>query len=402
MRKVSVFNRSPTSRPGPAGSWPSSSAWLMSSERTILGSIFNRIAIDVASASIGLAKLTPEGYIQEFPDDSLNHILRVKPNINQPPLDFKRDIAMTMCTAGVAIVVPVDTDDETGKPLTMQVGTAMQWYPDHVLVNLFNNDRQMYEDVFVKKEDVAIIPNPLYTVMNDEASAIKRLMRKLASMDSYSEAAMKGRVNVMIGLPYEYGTPYAEKQARARIESIDRQMNNNSYGIVYIGANDKVTTLNKPLDLDILGQVKELEAEVFSQMGVDKEVFLGTADEAQIRNYHARTRDPFLDMITEAMSATSWYDDKDNYRIIHTKKLFAGVTGADMADMTDKYRRNSILKPNEVRTELGMVKSDDPAADSLSNSNMPMQDQISGMGSPEQGASQKSAYTPNIFNNPSE
>lgn len=399
-KKVSVFNnRSPTYVRGPSGTWPQRTAFLAHSERTILGGIFTRISIDVAAATISHAKVDENGFLVNFPDSKLNEALRLKPNINQTPSALKREIVQTMFNDGVAIVVPVDRTDD-GEVVTLQVGTALEWFPEDIRVNLWNNAKQSYEDVILPKDDVAIIENPFYTVMNDNASAVKRLMHMLGDMDAYSAAALRGKLNVFVGLPYDMGNDWEIERAQRRIDLIDRQMTNNTYGIAYIGSEDKVTQLNKPLDIDILEQVKELETELYAQMGISKDVFTGEADEQKTRDYEEKTKHPILTAITEAMTAANWVQGsrvkrpKDE-RIIYTTDVFAGMTGKDMADATDVYRRNGIILPNEVRARLGLLKSEDPTANSLANMNMPLQDQVAGAAA---GAPQQQPESRNLFN----
>ena len=381
-RMYSIFNRSPTKTEiRVSGYYPSlTTIGLGMAEKSIVGSIFNRIAIDVANNQFMHVKVDEEGFIEEIPDSAINHRLRYRPNVNQMPTQFIRDIVLRMCSDGCAVVVQSYTDDN-GDPEQIQVGSAIGWSPDHIRVQLFNNERQSIESVLVEKSKCAVIENPLYTVMNDNASGIKRLSAKIAQMDAYTAAATSGKINAFVGLDYDTSNPLMEARAQKRIASLEEQMANNKYGVYFHDATDKITFPNKPIDIDIVDQVKYLEDQVFAELGLTRSVFTGEAKEDANRIYQAKTVEPFCKAISEALTFMWIPEDMFTHeRIISTKSMFAGVTGAEIADMSDKLSRNAIVKGNEVRRELGLLKSDEPQANMLMNPNMPLQDQPTGDG----------------------
>lgn len=372
----SIFNANSYSRNyGPTGWWNSTAGTIAPSERSILAGIFTRIAIDVSGAEIAEATVDTNGLLLDFPQDRLNKALRIQPNKNQTPSAFKRDIVLTMCTNGIAIVAKT-MEDPLEDTMELQVGIPVQWYPDHVKISVWNNALQKDQTVVVPKKSAAIIENPLYEVMNDNGSAISRLMKKLGGMDAYTENASKGKINAFIGLPYEMSGQFQITAAENRIKSIEEQLSKSAYGLTYIGANDKVTFPNVPINLNILEQVKELEEEVYAQLGVPKEVFFGNANEDQRRDYEKKTVGPFIKAITEAMNCTDWVTDPFQKKVIATRNVFEGLTGESFAQLSDVFARNSVVYPNEVRAQIGYVASDDPIANSLANKNMPIQDQV--------------------------
>lgn len=381
----SIFNKVSSGNYGPVGNWNATVGNIFMAERSIVAGIFNRIAIDVAAVDIAEATVDHNGLLMDFPDDRLNFALRYKPNTNQTPSAFKRDIVMTMCTDGVAAVVRT-IDEAWSNTLELQVGVPFEFYPKHVKVRLWNNARQVFQDVVVPKSNAAIIENPLYAVMNENGSAIQRLLRKLGGMDAYTEQASKGKINAFIGIPYELNTDFQRAAAEARIKSIEEQAANSKYGFTIIGANDKVTFPPTPVNLNILEQVKDLENEVYAQLGVPRDVFIGTATEDQRKDYQMKTVSPFVKAITEAMNCTEWVPDPSVKKIISTRNVFEGLTGETFAQMTDVFGRNSVVMPNEVRSQIGYVASDDPIANSLANKNMPIQDQ---MAIPTQGGTEQ-------------
>ena len=232
------------------------------------------------------------------------------------------------------------------------------------------------KEVQLEKSKVAIIENPLYTVMNDHASGIKRLITKLQQMDAYTAAATSGKINAFIGLDYDTSTTIGKERAQKRIESIESQAAASPHGIVFHENTEKITFPTKQLDIDIVEQVKYLEEQCFSEMGMTRAVFTGEAKEDANRQYNAKTVEPFGQAIVEGL--TSAFIPLDMYRterVVMTKPMFSGVTGTEIADMSDKLSRNAIVKSNEVRRELGLLKSDEQQANMLMNPNMPMQDQ---------------------------
>lgn len=377
-RVYSVFNRSPTTviNFGAAGFYPGGTVSLRASEKSIVGSIFNRIAIDVSNNKFMHVQVDEEGFIEKIPDSALNRCLLYRPNVNQSPSQFKRDMVLKLCTEGVCAVVSTYYGDE-GEPEQLQVGTITGWFSDYICVNLFNNEKQTFEEVHIEKKKAAVLENPLYSVMNDHASSIKRLVSKLNQLDSYTAAATSGKIQAFIGLDYDTSTTFGLERATKRREQIEEQMRSNNYGLVYHENTEKITFPNKPLDIDVIEQVKYLEEQVFAELGITRSVFTGEAKEDANKQYQAKTVDPFCETIAEGL--TYMNISKDMYtheRVVSAKPMFSGITGSGIADMSDKLSRNAIVKSNEVRKELGLIKSDEAQANMLINPNMPLQDQM--------------------------
>ncbi len=381
-RMYSIFNRSPTraySGSGYGGSF-STTLNMAASEKSIVGSIFNRIAIDVANNKFMHVKIDKDGFIEEIPDSPYNKLLLYRPNINQSPAQFIRNVVLQLCTEGTCVIAPTYFNDNN-EPEQIQVGSITGWYSDYIQAEFFNNAAQTRSTVMLDKQTCAIIENPLYTVMNDRASGIRRLISKINQLDAYTAAATSGKINAFIGLDYDTSMAINKEKANRRRDDLEEQMKNNRYGIYYHEATDKITFPNKPIDIDVVDQVKYLEESVFAELGLTRSVFTGEAKEDANRIYQAKTVEPFCNAITEGL--TYMWITSSMYRhekIVSTKSLFSGVTGAEIADMSDKLSRNAIVTGNDVRKELGLVKSEEPIANMLNNPNMPMQDQPIGMG----------------------
>lgn len=370
----SVFNRSPTYGDyGPSGDFPQRASALYLAEKSIIGAIFNKIAIDVSSGRFQHATVDQNGLLVDLPDSSLNRAFKRGPNVNQTVQDFIMDIVLTLCNIGTCAVVRVNDEE-------YQVGLIQQFYRDRVKVELFNNDTQRREDVVVfKRGECAVMVNPLYTVMNEGGSAIQRLMQKLGQLDVYSQAAMSGKINGAIAIPHDLGRETGIKQAKDYVKGIAEisEYSYNKYGFLVIGDQSKVTPFGRAIEPNVFDQVSALEKEVYAQLGIPQEVFLGTADEYQTRAYQSGTVEAFWRTISQALTM-AFIDNIDEEKIIVTRDMFSGVTGQNLGDMVDRMSRNGIYMPNEIRAKLGDLASDDPIANSLANKNMPMQDQMYG------------------------
>lgn len=407
-RMYSIFNRSPTNKDtnfGFGGYFPSMvGVNLGAAEKSVVGSIFNRIAIDVSNNRFMHVKVDEQGFIEDIPDSPINRRLLYRPNINQSPSQFIRDIVLTLCTDGVCVVAVTFTNED-GEPEQIQVGTVQGWHANGVSARFFNNEKQSLDTVYIEKCKCAIIENPLYTVMNDHASGVKRLIQKLHQMDSYTAAATSGKINAFIGMDYDMSIEYGKERALKHISQIEEQAAQSKYGLIYHSNTDKITFPNKPIDIDVIEQVKYLEEQVFAELGLTRSVFTGEAKEDANRIYQAKTIEPFCKAIAEGLTYAFITEDMfASERILHTRSLFGGVTGAEIADMADKLKRNAIITGNEVRKELGLIKSDEASANMLSNPNMPMQDQpMGGIDGDQQGGSmdifgQAQGSTMNLFN----
>ena len=360
------------------GQSPSRTRTMYYSERSIVSSIYTRIAIDVSSLMIKHTKTDKDGRYLEDMKSSLNDCFTLEPNIDQSPRAFRQDIAMTLFDKGVAVVVPVDTSkdprtNETFDIFTMRVGEVITWYPRHVRVNLYNETSGKREEITLEKRSVAIIENPLYPVMNEPNSTLQRLIRKLSLLDAVDEQSSSGKLDIIIQLPYVIKSEARRQQAETRREDIEFQLRGSQYGIAYIDGTEKVTQLNRPAENNLLKQVEYLTLLLYSQLGLTEEVMNGTAQEPAMLNYYTRTIDPIIDAIVESMQRAFLgpVGTKDNQKINYFRDPFKLVPISDIAEIADKFTRNEILSSNEIRGFMGIPPSRDPKADKLINSNMP-------------------------------
>lgn len=351
----------------------------MSNERSIISSIYTRLSIDIAGNAIRHVRLDKEGrYISDM-DSGLNECLMVEANIDQAARAFRQDIAMTIFDRGVAAIVPVDT---TINPLktggydikTMRVGEITGWFPRHIRVNLYNEATGRREEITIEKSVVAIVENPLYSVMNEPNSTLQRLIRKLNLLDAVDEQTSSGKLDLIIQLPYVIKSEARRQQAEKRREDIEFQLKGSKYGIAYTDGTERITQLNRPSENNLLKQVEYLTAMLYSQLGLTEEVMNGTADEKAMLNYTNRTIEPVLSAITEGMkrSFLTKTARSQNQSIMYFKDPFKLVPIEDIAEIADKFTRNEILSGNEIRQYIGIKPSRDPKADELRNSNMPV------------------------------
>lgn len=349
-----------------------------SSERTIISSIYNRISIDVASVDVRHVKIDENGRFADDINSELNRCLKLEPNIDQGPRAFRQDIIMTLFDKGSAAIVPVDvTLDPVTKEvvdyLTFRVGEIKDWYPSHVRVSVYNEKKGFREDVILEKKFVAIIENPLYSVINEPNSTLSRLITKLNLLDEVDEVTRGRRLDIIIQLPYVVKSDARRQQAEQRREDIEFQLQSSQYGIAYTDATEKITQLNRSAENNFLEQIEFLTNTLYDQLGITKDVMSGTADEKVMLNYRSRTIEPLLDAIVEAMqrSFLGIKGTDNGERIQYFEDLFKLVPLADIAVFADKFSRNEILSPNEIRSMMKLRPSKDPKADELKNSNMP-------------------------------
>lgn len=346
-------------------------------ERSMIIPIFNRIALDVSSIKIQHVRLDENRQYKETIDSSLNYILTTEANLDQNYISFIQDIVMSMFDEGVVAVVPVETkaDLKNGNAfdiLTMRVGKIIQWFPEHVKVNLYDERVGKHKDVIVPKRSVAIIENPLYSVMNEPNSTLKRLIKKLAILDAIDEQSGAGKLDIIIQLPYVIKSEARKAQAETRRKDMEMQLAGSKYGIAYTDATEKITQLNRPAENNLMKQIEYLYNMLFNQLGLTEAVFNGTADEKEMLNYYNRTINPILKAITAEfrrtfLTKTARTQGQD---IMFFKDLFSLMGASDIADAGDKFTRNEILSSNEIRGILGMKPSSDPKADELRNKNL--------------------------------
>ena len=339
------------------------------------------MSIDVSTVDIKHVRTDKEGRYLEDIDSGLNNCLTLEANIDQAARQFRIDLMMTLCDRGVIALVPVDTSispRESGgyDILTLRVGEIVAWYPYHVRVSVFNEARGVREEVTLEKKFVAIIENPLYTVMNEPNSTLQRLIRKLNLLDGSDEQVASGKLDLIIQLPYVIKSEARRQQAEQRRKDIEVQLKGSQYGIAYTDGTEKITQLNRPAENNLLVQIEYLTELLYSQLGLTKEVMLGTADEKAMINYFNRTIEPFLTAIVEAMrrSFLTKTARSQKQTVMFFRDPFRLMPLSEIAEVADKFTRNEILTSNEVRQGMGYPPSKDPKADQLVNANMPVSD----------------------------
>jgi putative sterol carrier protein len=335
----------------------------------------------VAAVPIRHVRLDANGQYQEDMISGLNDCLTVEANVDQGARQFRQDLVQTLFDEGVAAILPVDT---TLNPLTtggydvnsMRVGRVMQWYPRHVLVRAYNDSpkKGLQEDVLVPKSMVAIVENPLYTVMNEPNSTLQRLLRKLNLLDAVDDQSASGQLDLIIQLPYVIKTEARRAEADKRLKEIEFQLKGSQYGIAYVDGTEKVTQLNRPAENNLMGQVEYLTKMLYGQLGLTEEVMNGTADETTMIGYYNRSVEPILGAITEAIIRTFLTKTarSQGQSIIFIRNPFNLVPVKELAEIADKFTRNEVLSSNDMRSIIGFRPSTDPKADKLLNKNLPI------------------------------
>lgn len=347
-------------------------------ERSILASIYARLTIDAAAQKLRHVRVDDQERFLEEITSGLNNCLRVEANVDQAATHFRQDIYSTLFDRGVAAIVPVDTSSDpsiTGAfdIQTMRVGEITSWMPEHIRVLLYNQKTGRREEVTVEKKYTAIVENPLYSVMNEPNSTMQRLVRKLGLLDAIDEQSGSGKLDMIIQLPYTIKSEARRQQASQRAKDIEFQLKDSKYGIAYSDATEKIIQLNRPIENNLMGQIEFLMTSLYSQLGLTEAVMNGTADEAAMKNYYARTIGPVVDAVVEAMIRTFLTKTarSQNQTVMAFLDLFQNVTLKDFAEFADVAARNEILTSNELRTLLRIKPAKDPNADKLMNSNMP-------------------------------
>lgn len=349
----------------------------ITSERSIIISVYNRIALDVAAINMQHVRRDQNGMFKDRIDSGLNYCLTYEANIDQSSRTFIQDIVMSMFDEGVVAVVPVDTTydpEKTGsyEINSMRTGKIVGWYPKHVKVRLYNENTGQHEEIVLPKTDVAIIENPLYSVMNEPNSTLKRLLKKLSLLDAIDEQSGAGKLDLIIQLPYVIKSEARRKQAEERRKDIEFQLAGSKYGIAYTDGTERVTQLNRPAENNLMGQIQYLTSMLYSQLGLTEDVFTGKADEATMLNYHNRTVNIIVKAITEEFERTFLTRTARTQKqaIMTFRDAFSLVPVNDLANVADKFTRNEILSSNEVRAIIGYKPSDDPRANELRNKNL--------------------------------
>lgn len=373
------LNRAPTKyNTGPGfGYRPDRPRFTSGNERSIINSIFNRIAMDVAAVNIEHCRLDQNGRFMEVIDSGLNNCLTLEANIDQTGRAFMQDVVMSMIDEGCVAIVPIDTDYDIDKTngydiLSMRTGKIIEWFPHHVKVRVYNDAKGYREELIFNKSDVCIIENPLYAITNEPNSAVQRLIRKLNLLDVIDEQSGSGKLDLIIQLPYSIKTPSKQKFADQRKKEIEDQLTGSKYGIAYIDATEHITQLNRSLDNNLLTQIEYLTTMVYSQLGMTPEIMNGTADEKTMLNYNNRTIEPFVSAIVDEMKRTFLTKTARTQRqtIMSFRDPFRLVPVDNLAEIVDKFTRNEILSTNEVRQIIGMKPVNAPEADELRNKNI--------------------------------
>ena len=346
-------------------------------ERSIVTSVYNRIALDVAAIDIRHVQLDAEGQFCDVVQSGLNNCLSTETNLDQTGRAFIQDAVMSMMDEGCIAIVPVDTDDDpddtTGyQILSMRVGRIRDWYPKHIRVELYNEETGRKQDIVVPKSTVAIVENPLYAVINEPNSTMQRLIRKLNLLDAVDEQSSSGKLDLIIQLPYVIKTETRRKQAEKRRKDIEQQLAGSKYGIAYTDGTERITQLNRSLENNLMKQIEYLTSMLYSQLGITQSILDGTADDKTMLNYYNRTIEPIIAAIVDEMKRKflSKTARSQNKSIKFFRDPFKLVPVADLAEISDKFTRNEIAPSNEIRQVIGWKPSDDPKADELRNSNL--------------------------------
>lgn len=345
-------------------------------EKSIVTSVYNRIALDASAISIQHVRLDENGRFLETIDSGLNNCLNLEANIDQTGRAFLQDVVMSMFDEGCVAIVPVDTtsNPETGSfdIKTMRTGKIVEWYPRHVKVKVYNDRTGQKEDLILPKETVAIIENPLYAVINEPNSTMQRLIRKLNLLDVVDEQSSSGKLDLIIQLPYIIKTEARRQQAENRRKDIENQLAGSKYGIAYTDGTERITQLNRSVENNLLKQIEYLTNMVYSQLGITTTILDGTADDKTMLNYNNRTIEPIVSAIADAMKRVFLTKTARTQRqsIEYFQDPFKLVPVSDLAEIADKFTRNEIMTSNEIRQIVGMKPSDDPKADELRNSNI--------------------------------
>lgn len=347
------------------------------SERTIITAIYNRIAIDVASHKIEHVIVDENGRYVKNVDDSLNDCLTLEANIDQTSRAFFQDVVMSMFDEGCIAIVPVDATVDPSKSTSydirsMRTAKIVKWYPRDVQVEVYNDETGRKELLVYRKRDVSIIENPFYSVMNQPNSILQRLVRKLALLDQIDEQAGAGKLDLIIQLPYIIKSEARKQQAEMRRKDIEHQLSETKYGIAYTDGTERITQLNRPLENNLMNQIEYLMNTLYSQLGITPEILNGTADEKTMLNYNTRTIEPILSAITDEMKRKflSKTARTQGHSIMFSNDPFRLVPISNIADIADRFTRNEILSPNEVRGIIGFKPNDDPQSDELRNRNI--------------------------------
>ena len=374
------MNRDPTYRQdiGPSYYYrPDRPRFTRGNERSIVTSVYNRIALDVSAISIQHVRLDENGRFLSTIDSDLNKCLTLDANIDQTGRAFLQDAVMSMLDEGCVALVPVETDvdpndTDSYKIFSIRTGKIVEWRPQHVKVRVYDERTGRKEDITISKSSVAIVENPLYAVINEPNSTMQRLIRKLSLLDVTDEQTASGKLDLIIQLPYIIKTEARRQQAEQRRKDIEMQLAGSKYGIAYTDGTEHITQLNRSVENNLMKQVEYLTSMLYSQLGITQTILDGTADEKTMINYYTRTIEPIVSSIVDEMKRKFLTKTARSQRqsIEFFRDPFKLVPVNDIAEIADKFTRNEILTSNEIRQIVGMKPSNDPKADELINSNI--------------------------------
>ena len=346
-------------------------------EKSIVTSVYNRLALDVASLAIKHVRLDENGRYMEEVNSGLQNCLNVEANIDQTGRAFLQDVVMSMLDEGCVAIVPVDT---TVNPAvsgsyeinTLRTGKILEWYPAHVRIRVYNDKKGIHEEITLPKSSVAIIENPLYAVINEPNSTMQRLIRKLNLLDVVDEQTSSGKLDLIIQLPYVIKSEARRRQAEERRKDIEMQLSGSKYGIAYTDGTERITQLNRPAENNLMKQVEYLTGMLYSQLGLTQSIMDGSADEKTMLNYYNRTIEPIIAAIVDEMRRKFLTKTARSQRqtVMYFRDPFKLVPVNEIAEIADKFTRNEIMTSNEIRQVVGMKPSDDPSADELRNKNL--------------------------------
>lgn len=346
-------------------------------ERSIVTSVYNRIALDVASITIQHVRLDDNDRFIEVINSRLNNCLTLEANIDQTGRAFIQDVVMSMFDEGCVAIVPTDATDnpeftESYDIGSLRAGKIVEWYPRHVKVRLYNDRTGRKEEVRLAKKAVAIVENPLFAVINEPNSTMQRLIRKLNLLDAIDEQSSSGKLDLIIQLPYVVKTEARRQQAEKRRKDIEDQLTGSKYGIAYTDGTERITQLNRPIENNLMKQIEYLTSMLYGQLGITQAIMDGSADDKAMLNYNNRTIEPIVSAIVDEMKRKflSKTARSQKQSIMFFRDPFRLVPVADLAEIADKFTRNEIMTSNEIRQIVGMKPSDDPRADELRNANI--------------------------------
>ena len=346
-------------------------------ERSIVTSVYNRIALDVAALNVQHVRLDENGRFLSVIDDGLNNCLTLEANVDQTARSFIQDVVISMFDEGSVAIVPVDTTTDPNVSdsydiQSLRVGQILDWYPQYIRTRVYNEQTGRKEDIVVPKSAVAIIENPLYAVINEPNSTMQRLIRKLNLLDVIDEQSGSGKLDLIIQLPYVIKTEARRQQAENRRKDIESQLSGSKYGIAYTDGTEHITQLNRSVNNDLMSQIEYLTSMLYSQLGITQSILDGTADEKTMLNYNNRTIEPIISAIVDEMKRKFLTKTARSQRqsISFFRDPFKLVPVNEIAEIADKFTRNEIMTSNEIRQVVGMKPSDDPRADELRNKNL--------------------------------